>query len=242
MRVFGKAGIAAASTLAFAAFMATGAAAAPVTLFMQNNGDTFNGGGNLHVNVASPTANAMAGGFRLKDGNDNAFVAWCLDIMNNLAIPAGGQQYNTTTAPFTNTTGALDPVTLPNVESLFETAYSSVDITDNAQSAGFQLALWEVLYETDATFDLTAGTFSQSLSGSAQDAAEAAANSYLALLAGGVVTQGYNFTYYESGTTGTGDQLSQNLVSVAPVPLPAAAWMLGLGLAGLYGARRRRKA
>ncbi len=29
--------------------------------------------------------------------------------------------------------------------------------------------------------------------------------------------------------------------SVAPVPIPAAAWLLGSGLTGLFGMRRRAK-
>lgn len=220
-------------------FAATGASAGTVTLFKQNDSDTFDGGGNLHVTVASPSANALAGGFRLKDQADNSFIAWCLDILNTLSIPTGGRDYTVTDTPF-----AGDPLAGPrldNVKGLFETAYSSVDLTDDVQSAGFQLALWEVLYETYSVFDLTTGTFTQTRSGTAQDAAETAANDYLALLDGGIVTQAYAFTFYESSRASDGRQLSQNLVSVAPVPLPAAAWMLGLGVAGLFGVRRLKK-
>jgi hypothetical protein len=222
--------------------LATAASAAPVTVFKQNNGDTFNGGGKLHVTVSTPAANAMAGGFRLQAAVGDPFVAWCLDIMNNLSIPAAGREYTITGTPFGATSGLLDATARANVEGLFQTAYGAVDINDNTQSAGYQMALWEVLYETDATFDLTSGSFQQVKTGAAQDAAEAAANSFLALLEGGVVTQAYAFSYYESATDAAGKQLSQNLVSVAEVPLPAGAWLLGLGLAGLYGARRRKTA
>lgn len=241
MRVSPRSGVAAAALATCAALVAASAQAGPVTLFKQNGSDTFDGGGKLHVNLSAPSANALAGGFRLKDQDNDGFVAWCLDIMNNLSIPGEGRAYTTTETPFAATSGALSPTTKGHVEGLFETAYSFVDLTDDVQSAGFQMALWEVLYEQTASFDLTNGTFQQNKSGSAQDSAEAAANSYLDLMEAGVVTQSLAFTYYESATNATGTQLSQNLVSVAAVPLPAAAWMLGLGIAGLYGARRRQK-
>ena len=222
--------------------MATGASATPVTLFYQNNSDVFDGGGNLHVTMNTPSANALAGGFRLEDGSGDPLLAWCLDIMNNLTIPTTGTGYTTTETPFSATSGALGATTQGHIEGLFETAFSTVDITDDVQSAGFQMALWEVIYETESTFDVTSGTFTQNKNGSLQDDAEAAANDYLALMDGGVVTQSYAFSYYESDTDSSGKQLSQNLVSVSAVPLPAAAWMLGLGLAGLLGMRRRQKA
>ena len=60
------------------------------------------------------------------------------------------------------------------------------------------------------------------------------ANSYLSALSG-ASTGGYNISYLNSGT-------SQNLVTVSPVPLPAALGMLGLGIASLFGLRRRKKA
>lgn len=223
------------------ALLATGASAGTVTLFKQNSNDTFDGGGKLHVNVSAPSANALAGGFRLKDQDQNPFVAWCLDILNDLSIPNSGRHYNVTDTPFAGVKNLLSDITLANVKGLFETAYKAVDLADNVQSAGFQLALWEVLYETESTFDLRDGAFKQTKSGTAQDDAEEAANGYLALLEGGVVTQSYAFTFYESKTNQHGDQLSQNLVSVSEVPLPAAAWMLGLGVAGLFGVRRLKK-
>ena len=39
---------------------------------------------------------------------------------------------------------------------------------------------------------------------------------------------------------GEGNILAQTLVNVAPVPLPAAGWLLGSGLFALFGLRRRR--
>ena len=222
--------------------MASAAAGSTVSLSQQNSADTFNGGGNAHVRVSTPDANALAGGFRLTDGV-NDLVAWCLDLLTELSFPGGSTDYTATATPFSNTSGGLSAATVGNIESLFETAYSTLDLNDDAQSAGFQLALWEVVYESDAAvgFSLSNGTFQQVRNTGAANAAEAAANGFLAGL-GGPVTQEYRLTFFESSVDGSGDQISQNLVSVTPVPLPAAAWMLGLCLAGLAGLGRRRKA
>ncbi len=212
--------------------LASSASAAPVTLSKQNPGDTFNGGGKAVVSGISNRAGSFyAGGFRITDGTDN-FVAWCLDIAHNLSLPS---TYDVTTTPFTNAnTVLLNSTQLSRIENLFEVNYKTLDIsntaTGNIQSAGFQLALWELVYETNPELNAASGIWYAT----APAAAIAAANGFLANL-GNAITQNYALTFYQS--TGS----SQNLVRVDAIPLPAALPMLatGLGLLG-YLARRRR--
>jgi hypothetical protein len=201
----------------------------------------FNGNGNTAVRVeGGPRAvDALAGGFALSDSITD-FVAWCLDIGNNLHIPSTGTAYHETSTPFAGTTGEIAPPRLGSIRALFETSFSTLDLASNAQSAGFQLALWEILYETSGTFDLTSGSFRQTRGTAAADAANAEANGFLMAL-GGPVTQGYRLTFFESGTNGQGKQLSQNLVTVSEVPLPAAGLLLVAGLGGFAALKRRRK-
>lgn len=230
------------------ALSVTGADAS-TTLFKQDTSDTFGGNGSASVTVVggprSPIS-ALAGGFVVTEdaARDpiNSFVAWCLDIANNLSIPSGGQEYHQTDTPFAATIGPITPTRLDQVEKLFETSYATLDLTSNAQSAGFQLALWEILYETDPTLGLTSGdgTFYQS---GGSNSARDAANAFIAIVEDPTasVTQNYQFTFWESGVNSDGKQLSQNLVSVSAVPLPAAAGFLLVGL-GALGALRARKA
>lgn len=214
--------------------LAVAAPSEAVTLTKQNAADTFDGGGRLSVTLKGGPrdVSALAGGFRVTDGAEN-FIAWCLDIATNLSLPS---DYSTTSTPFLASIGAFSATVTSNIQKLFDTSYSTLDLDSNKQSGAFQLALWEILYETSGTFDLTAGTFYQSRTGTAQDHAEGLANSFLTGL-NGPVTQRYRLTFWESDA-GDNEQRSQNLVSVEPVPLPAAAWMLIAGVGALAGARR----
>lgn len=221
------------ATLVFGSFLAAGGASAS-TFYLQKQGSGyFDGGGKQAVTIqyGRHSENVYAGGFQLKYAGDN-IVAWCLDITRNLNVD---KLYTTTATPFQNTTGAIAAGTLANIKKLFETSYSTLDLTNNSQSAGFQLALWEILYERSGAYDLTNGMFSANSSryrGAGSAIREA--NTLLASLTGPIV-QNYKYTFFES-------QHSQNLVSVSPVPLPAAGWLLGGGLIGLYGLSRRKKA
>lgn len=210
------------------------ASASTVSLTKQNPFDTFNGGGHqrVHIRSYSPWVDqtVTAGGFRINDGINN-IIAWCLDISHKLSLPS---TYETTDTPFTNSRG-LNSNQKANVEKLFNANYSTLDLTSNAQSAGFQLALWELLYEHNSTFDVTDGWFVATSSWHrSMSHALQYANQFLGNL-DGAISQNYKLTYYQS----TGH--SQNLVSATAVPIPAAGLMLGFGLAGLYCAGRRRK-
>jgi hypothetical protein len=121
-------------------------------------------------------------------GTFGAFTAWCVDIATYLQLSS---LYTITDTPFTG--NVFSSTRLSNIEALFETGFSTLDLTKNAQSAGFQLALWEVLYE-NSSFNLTNGNFGAT-SGNAS--AIAVGQALLAGL-GGPITQSYKLTFLES--------------------------------------------
>lgn len=234
---------------ATALVMSMGSAATAGTLFYKQDlfdgdtttGDTFNGLGKVKVRIEGgprTPITAHAGGFALTD-TVNDIIAWCLDIEHDLSIPKTGRLYTETDTPFTDTIGSIASKT-GQIRKLFNTAYATLDLTKNVESAGFQLALWEILYETADTLSLSDGAFQQTLGGGGPIGASAKANQYLAGL-DGTPTQWFTLTFLESAKDANGVQLSQNLVTAA-VPLPASVLLLGLGVAGLAGMRRRRKA
>ncbi len=194
------------------------------TLNVTYQGSNEFGSPNLsrYVDITSPgyTGGSLAGPFRLTGDNQfNKFVAFCVDLT----------KYMTTGSTYTTSSTSVFGATVDGyIDRLFTSAYAG--ISNRVQGAAFQVVLWEIISDTGSGYDLKSGSFKVASS----RAVIRQANTYLAGLAG-ASTGGYNITYLNSGN-------SQNLVTVAPVPLPAAFGMLGVGIASLFGLRRRKKA
>lgn len=226
------------------------ASAGTMTVAQQNPLSVFGDNGHMSVRIYDPVLPATgratgAGAFDLvaspaqsfTDAAGN-FTAFCLDIVGNLHLPRG---YTETVTPFA--AKALTALQRSNVNKLFNTAYATLNIADNAQSAGFQLALWEIVNETSGTFDAAAGTFYGHVT-ITNSAAFTAANAFLGGL-GGPVTGKYGVHYLQADYTYSRDgslRSGQDLVTVSPVPLPAAGWMLIFGIGALAVSRRRKQA
>jgi len=159
-----------------------------------------------------------AGLFRLRDSATlEDLLAFCIEPEVFLDL---NQSFDTmiTAAPWASK--------FTDIDKLFTSSYDQ--IVDAATAAGFQLALWEIIRETSGTLDITGGThFSTGSAG-----ALAAANTFLAALAT-AGTGGYKYTTYVND--------GQDLISVAPVPVPAAALLFAPALAGM-AMRKKRKA
>jgi hypothetical protein len=174
-----------------------------------------------------------AWGFKMNDssGELGDFVAWCLDVGDFLSTSSNhGKPYKITENPFSNIDG-LTGFQQDRVESFFNANYDKVDVEDGVKAAGFQLALWEALYDED--YNLADGSFKVSADGDITNIAD----EYLTSGASYNGSSKFRFSYLES----SGNTKYQNLVTVTPVPLPGAAGMLILALGSIGLVKRRSK-
>ncbi len=168
----------------------------------------------------SQTLNGVgAGGFATTDGTSN-FVSWCVDILQNTYF---GQSVN--------------DYTLVSAATLFDAARATAlgqlatqylgSVTNPTTSAAFQLAVWEIVYETGTNpFSLAGGNFRAFNNAGAI----AQANTWLGGLSG---TSTYSTNVLKSGSR-------QDLLTFTPVPEPSMLALFGIGLAGLGLAKRKQ--
>jgi hypothetical protein len=197
----------------------------------------------LNGSVPTPSYNVLAGGFNVKVGADQ-FIAWCLDILDVISLPSLYSVNNVN--PFSggapsNNGPLLTATKISNIQALFDSGYNTFlnaisSGANNGQSAGFQLALWEIVNETAGSYSLTAGNFTAANNNADRIAANTAANSFLTGMTSYQGPKLFNVSYLQAVTAN-----NQNLVTVSPVPLPAAGLMLLTALGGVAAAYRRKQ-
>lgn len=205
--------------LALAAALAMSAPAFADTVNL--SGFTFNPA--MPVSVASPSYSGPAGQFTgLLNGN--SFVTYCTDLSQTFQFNVNYTDYSVVDG-----VAAWGATRSNDLDKLMSAAIASGVPTDAAQSAAIQAAVWEVLYETGGSYDLSAGTF---IATSTDVSTQSYINSVnWAGIMAGPVTHNVDQLYSRE---------HQDFLVTTPVPEPGTYALFVAGLAGIGFVARRR--
>jgi hypothetical protein len=167
--------------------------------------------------------------------NGNDFVTYCTDIFehfhwnttyNNYFVAANGSAYGFS-APQASLLGKL-----------YTVADALVDTADEA--ASFQLAIWEILYDSSYEVRNVSGRGNFYVEGGGNSGHQTQANAWLAQAAALGGSQ-FNVVRLASVDAPRMNDGSQDFILVSKVPEPATSALMLAGLAGAgFVARRRR--
>jgi hypothetical protein len=169
--------------------------------------------------------------------NGNSFSTFCTDIYQSFGWNNPYKNYELKTVEETQALWGAPTYaqgSYSQVSKLFTTAYTSIG-GSSVNSAAFQFALWELLYESSGSYDTGTGTFMLGGTGTGTVDARKQANIWLASLTN--ASEGYSIQSLYSRET-------QDFLVATPVPEPQtyALALVSLGIVAGYARRKRDKA
>jgi PEP-CTERM motif len=183
---------------------------------------------NLVLANGGSTMAAQAGGYNTTISNagvlDGSFVSYCVDLGQYLSFNTNynANQYEAGTA------ASFFGSRYDDVLKLFSYGYNAVTNGNAQMSAGFQIALWEMVYEKPGSYDVDSGEIRFTNSAALDEARGFLQGA--ASFAG----QSLNLQVLTSGS-------NQDVAFATPVPEPGAYALMLVSLATVGVMSRRRK-
>lgn len=173
---------------------------------------------------AALSKSVSAGGFTTIVDGGPSFETYCVDLYQTINFGA---------APYTEyvDVGLGHAFANSNAYADLGRLYATAGVVDNAVAeAAFQIAVWEIAYESAGNaYNLASGAASFSGGSAASSGALTLASGWLANLASG----GPSITVLES-------RLHQDVIFAQPVPEPEVVLLMAAGLLGVSAAARRK--
>lgn len=194
-----------------------------------------NGSQSVNVALSSPNVarnlTANAGGFTASLNGGPSFTSYCIDLYENIG-------FGTTYTDYTRVAAAAHSFANPNAATDIGKLYAENNaIGSSIAQAAFQIAIWEIAYETSGIYSLGSGSAKFSGGTAASTGALALASNWLGTLATTTNNSYAVWTLDSVGHPGHQDQ-----VFAAPVPEPSTYAMLAAGLMAIGFVARRRAA
>jgi hypothetical protein len=224
-------------------FGATAARASTMTF-----SDFANGSHTVQATISSPASafneTVIAGGVLASYTGDNgitkSFKSYCVDLYESISFGQSYSNYNNIGGgayAFTNSNAAYE------IGRLF---FNNKQIDDATKEAAFQIAVWELSYETSGSYDLSAGNAKFSGGTAATSGALDLASNWLNELSTAVGFTGISVLESVASSSGAGYQdmvypaFIPDEQPIPPVPEPSTYALMAAGLAGVGFLTRRR--